>query len=181
MTNGRIGKTELWRSQDTGRSVRIRKISTLLRAEVRRQVLQLPEFAEPQPPTSMVDYGDTQIQVVNRSHPVYQEVLLDWNTRIIKEVSERLKLLVLQRGVVIDDSDIDQEAVAEVRAEVPGLDIYDDRHVYLAFVVIGTEEDWTDLLRSVLERSAPQEAAIQAHIATFQPDVQGASPVPSES
>ena len=181
MANGRIGKTELWTSADTGRSVRIRKVSTLLRAEVRRQVIGAPGFEEPQPPTSTVDYGDGTLQVINRSHPVYQELIIAWNARVVKEVSERLKGLVLMRGIIIDDDEIDRDAVAEVRAEVPGLDIYDDRHVYLAFVVIGTEEDWTDLLRAVLQRSAPQEAAIQAHIATFQPDVQGASPVPSES
>ena len=58
MANGRIGKTELWTSADTGRSVRIRKVSTLLRAEVRRQVIGAPGFEEPQPPTSTVDYGD---------------------------------------------------------------------------------------------------------------------------
>lgn len=180
MQHGRIGKTEVWTSQDTGRSVRIRKVSTLLRAEVRRQVLQSPGFEEPQPPTSTVDYGDSAIHVVNRSHPVYQELLVEWNARVIREVSERLKVLVLKRGVVIDDADIDQEAVAEVRTEVFGLETYDDRHVYLAFVVIGTEEDWTDLLKAVLERSAPSEAAIQAHIATFPSDIPGEAPLSSE-
>jgi hypothetical protein len=180
-TKGRAAppeKLETWTSLDTGRTVLIRKVSTLLRAEIRRQVLKLPDFLEPQPPKSQVDYGDGTITVANRSHPEYQRLLLDWGTRTTNEVASRLKQAAIARGVVVADEDIDQGAVTEVREQIGGLDEYTDRYVYIAFVVVGSEDDWKELLAAIFERSAPQEAAIQAHIATFQPDLQGAPAVP---
>lgn len=173
-------RLETWTSQETGRTLQIRKVSTLLRAEVRRQVLADPAYHEPKPPQSEVDYGDGKVTVANRAHPVYQQLLIEHQARVTEEVSRRLKLIALARGVVVDD--IDAEAVAETRAQLAqaGVDLsaYDDRHVYVAFVCIGSEDDWTDLLRVIFQRSAPQEAAVQAHIATFQPDVQGPAIVP---
>lgn len=166
-----------WTSQDTGRTLRTRKVATLLRAEIRRQVLKEPDFKEPEPPRSEVDYGDGTIRVANRAHPVYQDLLRDWNARVMQEVSDRIKLAALKLGVIVEPGEIDHAAVAERRAVVSGLDEYDDRHIYIAFVCIGSEDDWIDFLKHVLERSAPQEAAVEAHIATFQPDVQGASAV----
>lgn len=175
MTQGRQAPPEKlfeWTSQDTGRTLNIRKVSTLLRAEIRRQILKHPDFAEPQPPRSEVDYGDGKITVANRSHPVYQQLLSEWRVRVMDELAPRLKQAAIDRGVVLGDGEIDTAAVEEVRASIDGLDAYDDRHVYIAFVCVGSEEDWTDLLATIFQRSAPQEAAVQAHIATFQPDIQ---------
>lgn len=180
MTTGRSEKLEPFTFVDTGRTVKIRKVSTLLRAEVRTQVLGDPDYAEPQPPMSSVDYGDGMIHVPNRAHPIYQQLLGEWRQRVQDEVARRLKRVALARGVVVDA--IDMDAVAAVREELDasGVDLsaFDDRHVYLAFVCIGSESDWAELLRAIFERSAPQEAAIQAHIATFQPDLPGAPAVP---
>ena len=164
---------------DTGRIVQIRKISTLLRAEVRRHVTARPEFAQPQPPISSVDYGDGTVTIPNPSHPIYQQLLADWNRRVNEETGQRLKSLAIRRGVVCE---VDAAAVAQVRAEA-GIDLseYDDHYVYVAFVCVGSEDDWTDLLRAIFERSIPQEAAIQAHIDTFQPDISQATAVQSES
>ena len=146
-------------------------MATLLRAEVRRQVLKQPDFREPEPPYTKVDYGDGEIRTPHRGHPVYQQLLLDWQTRVAEEVGRRLKIIALERGVILDATDIDEVAVAEVRAQLltQGIDTseYDDRYVFIAFVCIGSEDDWRDLLKAIFERSTPQEAAIQSHIATF--------------
>jgi len=174
MTTGRAAPAEklyTWTSQDTGRSLNTRKVSTLLRAEIRRQIIKSPDFAEPQPPRSEVDYGDGKMTVANRAHPVYQQLLAEWRERVMDELSPRLKQAAIDRGVVVTDEDIDKEAVAEVREQFEGLETYDDRYVYIAFVCVGSEADWTDLLAVIFNRSAPQEAAVQAHIAAFQPDV----------
>lgn len=174
-TNGRHAPPEKlypFTFADTGRDVQIRKISTLLRAEVRRQVTALPEFAKPQPPQSTVDYGDGTVTIPNPAHPVYQQLLAAWASRVNEEVGARLKQIAIRRGVV---ADIDADAVKRARAEAreDGLDLgaYDDHYVYVAFVCVGSEDDWTDLLKAIFERSSPQEAAIQAHIASFPPDV----------
>jgi hypothetical protein len=160
--------------QDTGRTVQIRKVSTLLRAETRRQVIGAPGFEEPTPPKSKVDYGEGEVLIPNPAHPTYQALLKQWNERVTEETGQRLRKLAIRRGVVCA---VDDSAVARVRADAleDGMDLsmYDDHYTYVAFVCVGSESDWTDLLKAVFERSAPQEAAIAAHIATFQPDVPG--------
>lgn len=178
--NGRAPDEKLYpfTFPDTGRSVQIRKVSTLLRAELRRQVVARPPFAEPQPPMSTVDYGDGQVQIPNPAHPVYQQLRAEWARKVNEEVSAQLKQIAIRRGVV---ADVDTAAVARVRedAAADGIDLaaYDDHYVYVAFVCVGSEDDWVDLLKAVFERSAPQEAAIEAHIASFPPDVPGQAAV----
>lgn len=174
--NGRIApqeKLEPFTFQDTGRTVQIRKISTLIRAEVRRQVVVT--MPEPEPPIIEVDYGDGKIKTPNPAHPTYQQLMREWEAKVSREVSERLKKIALQRGVVVHD--VDAAAVETARADLADVGIdtsaYDDRYVYLAFVCIGSEDDWRDVLKAIYERSSPQEAAIQAHIATFPGDVRG--------
>ena len=181
-TNGRAAppeKLEDFTFQDTGRTVQIRKVSTLIRAEVRRQVTAEPRYAEPHPPRGEVDYGDGKVTIANPAHPVYQQLMREWEAKVNAEVGERLKKIALQRGVVVEE--IDEAAVGQARRDLAdaGIDTaaYDDRYVYIAFVCIGSEDDWTDLLRAIYARSAPQEAAIQAHIATFQRDVRDEKPV----
>jgi hypothetical protein len=160
--------------EDTGRSVQIRKVSTLLRAEIRRQVVALPAFAEPQPPQAEVDYGEGKVKIPNPAHPIYQQLKSEWNRRVLDEVAARLKRRAIQHGVVVE---VDLDAVAQARAHAAedGIDLsaYDDHYVYVAFVCVGSESDWTDLLKAVFERAAPQEAAVQAHIASFPADVPG--------
>jgi len=164
--------------QDTGRSVQIRKVSSLLRAETRRQVTQAAGFEEPRPPTSKVDYGDGDVTIPNPAHPVYQELKRAWNEKVNEETGARLKRLAIRRGVVCE---VDADAVAAVRADMlaEGVDlsVFDDHYVYVAFVCVGSDDDWTDLLRAIFERSSPQEAAIQAHIAAFPADLPGEAAV----
>lgn len=176
MAKGRVEKLWAWTSQETGYTLHVRKVSTLLRAEIRRQVIASPGFEEPQPPTVEVDYGDGKVVTPHRGHPVYQQLLLDWQNRVNNEAGERLKAIALDRGVVVESGDIDMDAVIAMRL-IADLKAYDDRHVFVAFVAIGSEEDWRDLLKTIFERSAPSEAAIQSHIATFPPDVSGAGSV----
>lgn len=160
---------------DTGRTVQIRKISTLLRAEVRRQVIGHPDFAKPNPPMSDVDYGNGTVTIPNPAHPIYQQLLRDWTDRVNEEIGNRLRNIIINRAVVAPE--VDTDAVKQMRADAADigspLDAYSDHYVYVAFVCIGSEQDYAELVRAAYERSAPQEAAVQAHIDTFQPDVQG--------
>jgi hypothetical protein len=164
--------------QDTGRSVQIRKVSSLLRAETRRQVTQAAGVEEPRPPQSTVDYGDGNVTIPNPQHPVYQELKRAWNEKVNEETGARLKRLAIRRGVVCD---VDEIAVASVKADMlaEGVDLagFDDHYVYVAFVCVGSDDDWTDLLKAIFERSAPQEAAIAAHIAAFPADLPAAGSV----
>jgi hypothetical protein len=182
--NGRTPPTETlydFTFPDTGRTVQIRKVSSLLRTETRRQVARSVGFEEPQPPTSKVDYGEGEVTIQNPAHPVYQDLRRRWTEAVNEETGARLKRIAIRRGVVCE---IDQAAVASVRADmlIEGVDLssFDDHYVYVAFVCVGSDNDWTDLLKAIFERSAPQEAAIQAHIAVFPADVPGEAPVLAE-
>jgi hypothetical protein len=112
---------------DTGRSVQIRKVSTLLRAEIRRQIVRQPAFVEPKPPQSEVDYGEGKIMIANPQHPIYQQLLRDWRERVQDEIGTRLKQIVIRRAVVCT---VDEAAVNRARVDAleDGIDLgeYDD-------------------------------------------------------
>lgn len=168
--------------EGTGRTVQIRKLSALIRDEVRRQVKRSPGFEEPQPPVFLVDYGDdNKIKQANRAHPVYQELLSDWNARINQEAADRLTDLVITRGVVCEP---DKDAVRDIRAAMAAantpLDEYDDHYVYIAFVCVGPQQDYTELLAAVFNRSIPSKEAVQAHIDSFRSGARGQESVAPE-
>lgn len=155
--------------EGTGRTVQIRKLSALVRDEVRRQVKKSPGYAEPEPPMVEVDYGDDKkIRQPNRAHPVYQELLREWNARVAQEAGDRIVDLIIRRAVVCD---VDTAAVAALRADMAAIgtpiDEYDDHYVYVAFVCVGPYADYTDLLKAVFERSTPTQEAVQAHLDSF--------------
>lgn len=183
--NGRTPPPEIlypFTFQDTGREVQIRKVSSLLRTETRRQIMRASGFEEPQPPTSKVDYGEGQVEIPNPQHPLYQQLRRAWDARVTEETGARLKRLAIRRGVVCE---VDADAVKAVRADMAleGVDLsgFDDHYVYVAFVCVGSDDDWTDLLKAIFERSAPQEAAVEAHIAAFQSDLPGEAALQPES
>lgn len=167
--------------EGTGRTVQIRKLSALIRDEVRRQVKRAPGFEEPQPPMVEVDYGDGKVRQPHRAHPVYQELLSDWNARVTQEAADRLGRLVIQRAVVCE---VDRDAVTSIRADMAAadtpLDEYDDHHVYVAFVCVGPQQDYNELLAAVFNRSLPSKEAVQAHIDSFRGGVRGQEPVAPE-
>lgn len=183
MTKGRNvppEKLEPFVFADTGRQVQIRKLSTLIRAEARRQVERATP--KPEPPMVEVDFGAGKVLRPHKMHPIYLEMMGEWEARVTEETSRRLKQIAIQRGVV---AEVDHESVKQVRADMAAIGIdtaeYDDHYVHVAFVCVGSEDDWTDLLRAVFNRAAPSEGAIQAHIDSFKSNVQEPEPMESES
>lgn len=169
--------------EGTGRAVQVRKLSTLIRDEVRRAVRRDPQFPkEPEPPLVEVDYGAGKIIQPHRGHPVYQELLKEWQAKFSDEVSERLITLVIHRGVVCE---VDEQAVAQVRSDMAAakspLDDYCDHYVYVAFVCVGPYNDYQALLKAIFERTMPSDEAVQAHKDSFRGDVRGQVDLASES
>ena len=167
--------------EGTGRTVQIRKLSALIRDEVRRAIRRDPTFPkEPEPPLQEVDYGEGKVKRPNRQHAVYLAMQKEWQARLSEELSERLVTLVINRAVVCE---VDEAAVTQARADMGAvgvsLDEYDDHYVYVAFVCIGPMHDYNELLRAVFERSMPSEEAVQAHIDSFRGAVSGQEPVAS--
>lgn len=167
--------------QDTGRAIQIRKLSALARDEVRRQVKRSSGFEEPQPPIVEVDYGEGKIKQPHRAHPVYQELLKEWNARVTQEAGERIAAFAIRRATVCE---VDEAAVAAMRAFMASidtpLDAYDDLYVYIAFVCVGSQQDYNEFLAAVFNRSIPSQEAIQAHLDSFRGAVRGEKPVASE-
>lgn len=168
--------------EGTGRAVQVRKLSALLRDEVRRAVRRDPDFPkEPEPPMEEIDYGDQKMRHPNRGHPVYQQLLAEWHADLSRESGERLVALVIRRGVVCE---VDAAAVKRLRADMAaiGVDLseYDDHYVYVAFVCVGPSADYQELLKAVFERSTPSEEAVRAHIDSFRGPVSGQEPLASE-
>lgn len=154
--------------QDTGRTIQIRKLSALARDEVRRQVKRSPGFEEPQPPVVEVDYGEGKIRQPHRAHPVYQDLLKEWNARVTQEAGERIAAFAIRRAAVCE---VDKAAVQDTRAFMASintpLDEYDDLYVYIAFVCVGSQQDYNEFLAAVFNRSIPSQEAIQAHLDSF--------------
>ena len=166
----------------TGRTIYIRKLSVFTRHAIRAAAIQADP--EPEPPMVTIDYGDGQLREPNRGDPTYQRRLGEWRARIADAVSVGLTELFLRRGIVVRPDDIDVAAVAQARADLAavGADVadLDDAAVYVRFVCIGPDEDWTDIQKLIWERSTPTEAAVQAQIATFRPDLPGQAAVSPE-
>lgn len=162
----------------TGRQVQIRKVSALLREEVRRQVRRDLDATKPPIPMVEVDYGDGKQRIPHTGHETYQRLLAAWEAEVTAEAGDRIKRIAVKRGVV---AAIDQAALDQVRADLAdeGVDTsaQTDLWAYVAYVCIGAYDDWTDLLKAIFERSSPSEAAIQAHIDSFRGDVPRARPV----
>lgn len=185
LTTGRAVPAELLYSYTfagTGRTVNVRKLSALIRDEVRRVVQRDVAFTKPEPPLVSVDYGTGTIEQPHTGHPVYIERLADWQRRVNSEVGDRLTRLVVRRAVVCD---VDTVAVATARADMldigVDLDSYTDHEVFVRFVCVGPNDDWVDLLRVVFERSAPSAEAVQAHVDSFRADVRGEAALPPKS
>lgn len=157
---------------DTGRTVYVRKLSTFWRDQVRKQVQREPDYKRPDPPIFEHDYGQGTVTAPNYGHPLYQQLMADWQRRVNEAVGERVTPFVINSGVVCE---VDDEVVmaARVRAAEQEIDLsdYSDHYVYVAFCCIGSYEDWQDLLRAVFERTSPSEAAIQSYKETFPGDV----------
>lgn len=161
----------------TGRTIRLRALPVLARNVLRRQAIL--DDAEPEPPIVEIDYGDGKLREPNRGDPVYRARHEAWQRRINQAVTLGLTALFLRRGLVVDDDEIDQDAVAAIRATMADVgapvDAMSDRDVYVELVCIGTEKDWEQIQQIIWEHAAPAEAAVQAQIATFPPDVPGAA------
>lgn len=169
-------KLEPFTFEGTGRTVLVRKLPTFWREQLRKQVERSPGFEKPEPPIVTVDYGDGKIQRPHTGHPVYQELLQEWQQKINREVGELIKPFVARRGVVFDSGDEEVKALIQERrqwTEEDGLDTseFDDHYFYVAFCCVALYEDWIALLKAVFEKSSPQEAAIESYKAAFQGDL----------
>lgn len=143
--------------KDTGITVKIRKVSPMLAADV------AASMPEPLPPEQEVDYGEPRGKVMERNYsdPGYQAAVAAHQ----KKIFSALQRVIILRAVIVEGDDWKEE-VKEYRdfikkmTGVP-LDEPDDLVVYVLRVCVGSEDDLTDLLSAITRRSQPTQEAIE--------------------
>lgn len=147
----------------SGITVWARKVSPYTMAAASKSVVK------PTPPLIDVDYDGKIRSEPNEDDPAYVAALAEWQNAInLRAVDVMLRL-----GLQVD---IDQEALAERRAELAalGLEIDADDHLaYVKHIAIQTEDDMTLLAAAITKKSQPTEEAVQQHLETFSDPTQG--------
>lgn len=143
--------------KDTGISIKIRKVSPMLAADVAASI------PEPLPPEQEVDYGEPRGKVMERnfSDPAYQADLATHRQKIF----QALQRVIILRAVVVEGEewkkDVQEYRDFILQATGKPLDEPEDLIVYVLRVCVGSEDDLTDLLTTITHRSQPTQEAIE--------------------
>jgi hypothetical protein len=144
--------------KDTGITVKIRKISPMLAADV------AASMPDPLPPEQTVDYGEPRGKVLERNYsdPGYLAQKAENNIKIFRA----LQRVMLLRAVIVEGDEWKAE-VKEYRDFIEKhtgkpLDEPEDLVVYVLRVCVGSEEDLNDLLTAITKRSQPTPEAVDA-------------------
>jgi hypothetical protein len=144
--------------KDTGITVKIRKISPMLAADVAAAI------PEPLPPEQTVDYGEPRGKVSERNYsdPGYLAQMALHNMEIFRA----LQRVMMLRSVVVEGDEWLKD-VKEYRDFIEKhtgkpLDEPEDLVVYVLRICVGSEEDLEDLLNVITKRSQPTPEAVEA-------------------
>jgi hypothetical protein len=143
--------------KDTGITVKIRKVSPMLAADVNASM------PDPLPPEQEVDYGEPRGKVMERNYgdPQYADDLAKHRQKVF----QALQRVMVKRAVIVEGAEW-LEAVKEYRGFIlqetgAPLDEPDDLLVYVMRVCVGTQEDMMELLEAITKRSQPTQEAIE--------------------
>lgn len=152
--------------KDTGVQLNIRKVSPNILMEFQRKFNE--RHPEPEPPAQPINYGDEQHPdwrtEKNESHPDYKKAIQDRRDKLNNE----MQTLMIRRGVVLELTDEDKQAVKELRQSWK--DDYDseleqdDKEVFIRYIAIGTAEDMRELVTFITRRTQPTEVAVDEQL-----------------
>lgn len=153
--------------RDTGITVKIRKISPMLAADV------AAAMPEPLPPEQEVDYGEPKGVVMERNYsdPDYQAAKAEHQ----KKVFAALQRVMILRAIHVEGDEWKKEVTEyrefiEKHTGVP-LEEKEDLVVYVMRVCVGSEDDLIELLGAITGRSQPTPEAIEAAKTSFRGEV----------
>ena len=159
--------------RDTGITVKIRKISPMLAADV------AAAMPEPLPPEQEVDYGEPvgKVKERNYSDPAYISAKAEHQ----KKVFMALQRVMIIRSIKVEGEEW-KEDVAEYREFIEKhtgapLAETEDLVVYVMRICIGSEDDLIELLGAITGRSQPTPEAVEAAKASFRGEIQGERPL----
>lgn len=167
----------------SGIAVGVRKLGPFTIDELRLALSR--ETKPPEPPVVRVYYGEAEDpkpddpdwkEEYNEADPKYREDMAAYEAEQTEKLGRRVIDTIIEFAV---EAFPDKDEVARTRAflhkmGVPQekIDQLSDHDVWVKHVCIKTQEDLTDLQNFVLGRSIPSEQHVQAHVDTFQRDVQ---------
>lgn len=162
--------------KDSGIEIEIRKVGPTTQQRLAQAIMK--EFPEPPIPTVETELGPEQ----NAADPAYLEAKAAWEQKTRNELTQRLMLIAaLEAEVTIDDAARADITRKQRHLRLIGIPYEDnpeltpeenERVFYILHVAAGTPEDLGEFSQAVMRRSVPTEEVVQAHIATFQRDVQ---------
>ena len=139
---------------DSGYTVKIQKVSPLLAMQLQN------DFPPPTPPLQRIMVGDQETFEPNPSSPEYAQALQDYQ----RDFENRLRRMIIKRGVVIEFTEEMKADLAKVRAdylEITGKELAgNDDYVFLSYLAVGSDADLTDLITGIMQRSQPTDAVI---------------------
>jgi len=143
--------------KDTGITVKIKKISPMLAADVSAAM------PEPLPPEQEVDYGEPKGKVMERNYgdPTYAQAMKEYE----RKASALVQKVIINRAVVVEGEDWKKE-VKEYRDFIfsntgAQLEEKDDLLVYVLRICVGSNDDMNDLVDAIIKRSQPTQEAIE--------------------
>jgi hypothetical protein len=128
------------------------------------------DIPKPPPPTVETELGTES----NEADPDYEKQIRAWEGACTQELNMRLLKIAALNTVC----EVDAVAIARAKRNLaasgvpweddPRLSEEDnDRICYILHVAVATQEDLEEFGASILTRSQPTEAAVQAHIDSF--------------
>lgn len=167
--NSHNSKLHDFTCQDTGISLKLKKIPFTVTARLHELYDKEHEADVPKPPLFKVDYGDgATIMEPNITHPTYIARLRRYETERGKWVNERALHLFADMAI---ECDVDVDAVNSLRKEMDlfGVELdQSDKYVYVWNIAVGTDEGYSELFLAIQRRSQVTESAVGDALARFQ-------------
>lgn len=133
--------------KSTGVEVALKPVSNVLILETKQA------YPKPPPPMERVlNADDTWRLEPNYDAPAYADTIAAWE----EKVEEAVRKLCIKRGVILHLNDEQQAEVTELRefmrAEYGRELDADNRYVFVAYLAIGWQSDYSDLINAVVRR-----------------------------
>lgn len=153
----------------TGITVKTRKVSPFLLVDLTKTMAP----PKPKPPRQEIKLADGSSRLEeNIAHPDYLDALEEYDTK----VNELQTRILLRRGIEVDLSAEDIQAVNKLRQEIVndfGAELVEKDNViaYIKYICVGDGDDIQKLINHLTDKSQPTEEAVQVAVDSFQSDL----------
>lgn len=176
-SKGREVPLEDFTFEGTGITVKIRRVSPLLRDDIDAQ-LRI-EFPQPEVPVVRRNYGTEEkpewIEEPDPMNAKYKEELRVWGIQHANRVGDKLLWVAVRRGVDLELTEEMKREVDEIREDLRlvGVELDpSDKFVYITRIALGSTESLRELYDMIFSRSRPTREEVEAMKATFPGNVQ---------